>query len=408
MLAQLLLEHGQGHEAAPVLEPFRDEPDPRIWFLLAQAYFAGNQLEKARELAARAVAWHDAQMKRGWTGAWDRDEATEVGQLHDELVARLEGEEAVVHDHAQRGRLIAHAVNFKLLAGKLTAESPRIAPTLRLGSIEETKALGEKLLAEGKTAEGLCQLATAELRRERLSSAISLFEQAREASPSHFGAAFGYGAALATEHENHFGLVARLPASDAPEALQRIVPDWPALTRAEGRVVCASALPLERFFLALAERGAVMRILPMDVRPVDLPELQELAGERADDDHRSFAALHGLASDRIAVASIGELLDVTPEGWTFAHELAHLAHGSMPDSVAEGITALFQRAKKHRWIWRQYQLRNENEFFAVAYTDFLLLKYGFELGREKDDEGEMQRVFDFIAGLQAAPPPNAG
>jgi hypothetical protein len=186
-----------------------------------------------------------------------------------------------------------------------------------------------------------------------------------------------------------------LPAFPEPEGLGAIVPDLAALTPLERRVVCASAAPLAGALPAVATVGAHIRLLPIGVRPTDVPELS-LASRGRTDDHRSYDAIGGLAAPRLAVARIDELLDVvTDHGLVFAHELAHLAFFHLAGELRAQVEALYQEATGLGWVAEAYALKNPDEFFAVSYTDWLRARFGLPLRREPDDAG----IFDGLADV---------
>jgi hypothetical protein len=249
----------------------------------------------------------------------------------------------------------------------------------------------------------LCQLAIAELRRgKKLDTARKLFEEACERDREHFGAQLGLGAVLSSEQHGWRRLVRDLAPLPAPHGIERLVPDWPALEENERKVVALSVAPLAREARLLAEAGQRVLILPVDVRVTDIPELAHLADERvAHGDRRSYAAIGGIASmsSGVACAKIESLLDITQSGWTFAHEFAHLAERMLPEDRQAELTALYERALKVEYAFSPYQLRNQHELFAVAYTDWLCDRFGILSELQFDDEGTMRAVFDFFDAL---------
>lgn len=105
-------------------------------------------------------------------------------------------------------------------------------------------------------------------------------------------------------------------------------------------------------------------------------------------------ALGGVAAhaEGLACVKVEELLDVSQEGWTFAHEFAHLAERALSPAAQQELEALSETACATSYAFHSYQLRNPHELFAVAYTDFLLLRSELRL----DDEGAMKAVLDFV------------
>jgi len=95
------------------------------------------------------------------------------------------------------------------------------------------------------------------------------------------------------------------------------------------------------------------------------------------------------------------LLDVTQEGWTFAHEFAHLVERILPPAAQLSLEPLFERACNTSYAFHSYQLRDPHELFAVAYTDFLLLRYHLPSELCLDDEGALKAVLDSVNACAA-------
>jgi hypothetical protein len=202
------------------------------------------------------------------------------------------------------------------------------------------------------------------------------------------------------QRHSWFSQVRSLPsASDAP-GLEEVVPDWPALSELERRVVWASAEPLAAALPGLAAAGTTIRILPVDVRATDLAELAEAAGARFADDHRSMDAIAGVATRAIAIAKIENLLDVVSDGaWTFAHELAHLVFFSVDDSVRDRVHELYEAALETGYAVSEYQTSNPDELFAVAYADYLRHRHQLGVVEKMDEAGITSALFEIIAEL---------
>src|SRR5262249_37589251 len=150
----------------------------------------------------------------------------------------------------------------------------------------------------------------------------------------------------------------------------------------------ASIGPVAALLPTLAERGVQMRILPIDVRATDVGLFEHIAGRRAADDHRSYDALSGVATRRGAIAKIEELLDIASDhALTFAHEFAHLVYFHLDDARAAPFTALYERAREVRYANTDYALKNDDELFAVSYTEFLREQYGLGGAPIADDAG---------------------
>jgi tetratricopeptide (TPR) repeat protein len=404
VLADLEIDEGEPSRAVAVLERFGPSASFALRHLLAKALFADGRSKEALEVAGPLLEYLEAEAQRGMLGGGvDPREYQELKTLYDELVAETQGAEAVTVDAARRRQLDTRAaVNFTLLAGELMNRSPRIAVHLELKTVKEYEQLGKELLEKDpKSAVGMCQLGIAALRSGDDRRAVELFEAARDADPSHFGALLGSGAARQIDQRNLYREARMLPDAVAWPGLVEVVPDWPALTDLERRVVCASVEPLKWFLPRLAKVGARMRILPLDVRVVDVPEFAELQTERAEDDHRSYAALGGVAQHGVACARIESLLDVSSDGWTFAHEFAHVAHHELEEDTQRTIEDLHHRAngEDEEYAFTQYQLSNPFEFFACAYVDHLLETH---LGDDKlqgQPEGVALETRRFLAEL---------
>ncbi|HEY5928194.1 MAG TPA: hypothetical protein VIV11_41185, partial [Kofleriaceae bacterium] len=206
------------------------------------------------------------------------------------------------------------------------------------------------------------------------------------------------------DHDNH-GLHRRAARFAAPpatktELVASVVRDWTALTAAEQRIVWASVQPLATMLPVLAERDVKMRILPIDVRATDVGLFEDVAGERAEDDHRSYDAITGVATHGGAVAKIEELLDViTDGGWTFAHELSHLVFFHMEEPDGEPLLAIYERALAVGYANIEYALSNPDEFFAVSYVDFLRKRHELPGVPEPDDAGIQQDLMSYFDRL---------
>jgi len=275
------------------------------------------------------------------------------------------------------------------------------APPIADGSnalepVDVAVARADRMLSsDPRSAHALCLKGSALLRLGKLDAARERFEEAAALDGRCFAAFLGLGAVFDHERYGLLGAAGGLPVFPEPVELGAIVPDLPALTPLELRVVCASAAPLAGALPAVAAAGARIRLLPIDVRPTDVPELSGTISGRTED-HRSYDAIGGLAASRLAVARIDELLDVVSEsGLVFAHELAHLAFFHLAGELRERVEALHREATELGWVAEAYALENPDEFFAVSYTDWLRQRYGLPLRREPDDEG----IFDAIAAV---------
>jgi hypothetical protein len=298
-------------------------------------------------------------------------------------------------------------VNFTLLAAHQMLGAPCRAPSLELLPLEKLRALAdERLRSNASDGIGQVQRGMVALREVRFREAARHFERALELSPDDFAPLLGKGAALTLEQQDVLGNLKHLPEVVSLEGLERVFPDWPALTERERRVVHASALPLRQFLPRLAQGGYRVRILPLDVRASDLPELAEWRDERAEDDHRTFEALDGVAVGNMAIAKIEGLLSLAPgaQGWVLAHEFAHLVLFAGPEQLRARVHKLLRRAARTGYVGSEYQKQNEDEFFACAYTEYLARRYGLDAEQELDDRGIAAELLAFFEELEATAP----
>jgi tetratricopeptide (TPR) repeat protein len=403
-LAMLLTENEKAAEALELLGKLEDRTSPVVALRIGEALVALGRQEEALKAIAEVRDLYDYRLKHGMLqgDAYElREHMMQAARLYQEIQAELHGRESVVEEPASKGELDAgEGVNYELLGQSLMAESPCIARGVELETPEATMTAAEKRL-EGapKDPGALALLGSGLLRLGETGKARARFEEACAADRKCFAGYLGLGAALNCERYRLLEAAGNLPPPPKKTGLEAVVPDWDVLTELERRVVWASVQPLRGVLPALARAGARVRVLPIDVRPTDLEELRAVAGTRTAD-HRAPEALGGLATPKLAVAKIEGLLDVeTPDGWTFAHELAHLAHPHLPADVRERVAALYARAREIGWASDEYQLENDAEFLAVAYTDFLRQRHGLTEYKEPDDVGLYEDVMALFAGL---------
>lgn len=405
--AEVLLELDRPRDAAAALRLFREALGVRALLVLGKALYASEQMEEALEVLEAAVAQADVIARSDPLGG----DVTvgdpmfqELALLHQAALREVHGDEAVTVDAARRRKLDTRAgVNFKLLAQSLMKDREAAPQVLQLESAEAQRTRGKRLLHERPdSADGHLLLGQADLREGWFARARAHFERAQEVEPRHFGGVLGHGAALQLEEQRAADVASRLPLSPELDAWVRVVPDLPALTPLERRVVWASVAPLAPLKPVLEAAGARIRVLPLDVRPTDLPELADVRDERADD-HRAYACVAGLAYDKLAVVKVEELLELeSGAGWTFAHELAHLVLTHAPEHLAARVRRFHGRFSRSEHLGTDYQLSNEQEFFACGYVDFLRERHGTARHTEHDDAGELARLFDFFEGLGEA------
>jgi tetratricopeptide (TPR) repeat protein len=405
--AGLLLAAGRPAEALAAVEASPHAAEPMVALKRGEALLALDRKEEALELLDAVREHYDSELRAGLVTRehWQhlRDLHGEASRLADSARAELHGSETLVVQPAIAGKLDGRAgVNYRLLGESLmVGASPLVDGSTPLEQVSVAAARADRMLADDpKSAHALCLKGSVLLRLGRLDAARDRFEKAAALDGRCFAAFLGLGAVLDCERYGLLAAAERLPDLPEPAGLDAIVPDLRALTPLERRVVCASAAPLAGALPAVAAAGARIRLLPIDVRPTDLPELS-LANRERTDDHRSYDAIGGLAAPRLAVARIDELLDVASDhALVFAHELAHLAFFHLAGELRVQVQELYRKATELGWVADAYALKNPDEFFAVSYTDWLRLRFGLPLRREPDEAGIFDRlaiVFEALA-----------
>ena len=395
-LVFLLLENDRAAEALESYKQLRDPIDMDQGLRLGTLLYGAGQLEPAIQVLGdlrkqSELALRQATLVDNFEAIKQVYEAS--GQLHDEAYAEVHGREATIQVHAENADLDARAgVNYQLLGESLMVEAPRLARSLRLTTPQQEQELAEELLEEGARSHGLTLRGSSLLRTGDAARALDEFEQACEADGKNFAAFLGLGAAMEAETLESHRRVMGLPEFEPIPHLERVVPDDPVLTRMEADIVRASAFPLRACLGPLAEAGVTIRLLPVDVRPTDLPEF---AGEQdRTDDHRTLEAIGGLASERLAVARVLDLVNIDHEGgWTFAHELAHLAFFHISEEVQDIFKELHRDALDVGYVVDTYAAQNLDEFFAGTYVDYLRHRYDCRHQKELDDEGVLRDVY---------------
>lgn len=405
-LAGLLITAERFDEVITRLRGHASAHDPEVQTRLAEALFLRGEAAEAFAILDVVCKRYEALARTPWSTTdrqGQRRRAKDADRLREDVYAELHGREATIELAAGARKLDGRAgVNFRLLGARLAAQSERVADVLELQSPEVTEARGH---AAGSTsAAGRALIGSAQLRRGELSAARKSFERASELDGTCFAAFFGLGAVL--DHDKH-SLHRRAAKLDvrgrAPAGIATVVPDWDALTEVEQHLVWACAQPFSALLPALGERGVVMRVLPLDVRATDIGLFEHIAGKRAPDDHRSYDALGGVATQRGAIAKVEGLLQIIDsDGWTLAHELAHLVYFHLDDARAAPFVALFERARAVGYANTDYALRNDDELFAVTYTDFLRQRYGMMDDPIADDAGIQDALMQYFTELCAA------
>jgi tetratricopeptide (TPR) repeat protein len=407
LLAELLIKSAKLAEAIVILQRFHDVDDPEVSTRLAEAKFLHGDTQQAFELLDQVCKRYEAMLKEPWSGP-DRQgliaRAGHADRLRQDVYAELHGREATIELSAKAGRLNARAgVNYRLLGARLAASTDYVSEVLDLQDPDATEQRGRAL---GKaSAWGHALVGSAQLRRGDLRAADESFERASELDGTCFAAFFGKGAVLDYDkHDMHRRAERMFPAARVTPELARVFPDWEALTELERRVVWGGVAPWANMLPTLAGRGVVMRILPIDVLATDSTLLEDVAGKRAAYDHRSYDAISGVATERGAIAKIEELLDVLSDNsWTFAHEFAHLVYFHLDEARAKPFEQLYARAKKAKYATTSYALKNDDELFAVSYTDYLRHLYELPDTPLEDDAGVQRALMSYFDELCVRP-----
>ena len=346
---------------------------------------------------------YEAQLREPWSVP-DRQgliaRAQDADRLRKDVYAEIHGREATIELAAASGRLNARAgVNYRLLGARLASTSGRVAEVLELQDPDTTEARGRA--CGGSNAQGLALVGSAQLRRGDLAAARKTFDQACESDGRCAAAFLGIGAVLDHDkYELHRRAERLRVAPAATSEITALVPDWRALTELERRVVSASIEPFSSVLPVLAERGVTIRVLPIDVRATDIGLFEHVAGKRAKDDHRSYDALGGVATMRGAIAKVEGLLDIASDHpWTFAHELAHLVYFHLDDARAAPFAAIYENARRVGYATTTYALKNEDEMFAVSYTEFLTRRHGGTREAIHDDAGVQAALMSYFGEL---------
>ena len=398
-LSELLIKTEQLDEAIALLRGMAHEQDRELDARLAEALFLRGENAEAFAILERVCAQYHAQLREPWSVP-DRQgliaRAQHAQRLRDDVYAEMHGREATIELHAAAGRLDARAgVNYRLLGARLASQSGRVAKVLELEDCDTMDARGRAL---GHTAGGLVLVGCAQLRRGDVGAARKSFDRACELDGTCAAAFLGIGATL--DHDKYdlhrraerLGIVPRVP-----DELVAVVPDWPAMTDRERRVVWASAAPFQRMLPTLAARNVTMRVLPIDVRATDIGLFEQAAGKRAGYDQRSYDALGGVATMRGAIAKIEGLLDIASDhAWTFAHELAHLVYFHLDDARAAPFMPIFEKARRVGYATSSYALQNDDEMFAVSYTEFLRSRHVPRTDAIVDDAGVQAALMGYF------------
>lgn len=420
-LAEELLEDGRldlsqallGHEGGSTLDALLQQTpaDPELDALLAEAgartippdarvlQLSRTLLERGKQepalslleragLASRHPALLRAAVEacidaQSWERAWHLVEAALGARTpqhafflhaHALVLGHLAGPEAVTVDLMMRGEVDAFSGrDHLLLARALMKDSPRLATRLTLVSApQELREGDDRLSLDKKDATGLMLQGSAKLRLGELDEAAEIFTRGRDIAPRHFALVAGLGAARSLAREDARARVRALPDVGALDGMLSLIPELEQLTMLEQRVAQASVKPLARWLPALAQAGSRLRILPLDVRVTDLPDFEALRAGVESREHRAWNSLGGLAGDGLGCVRVEDMFD----GWTLAHEFAHLVQRVLPSVYQHSIHA----------AWNAAEFVNEREFFAVTYTRWLCCRDALTPSSESDSE----------------------
>ncbi len=343
-LAKALEERGEAKLSGDLLE--RAALDRGSWPLLRAA------LEALAAQEAWARAW--PLVEAGFSHRRElRGTAAHAFLLeaHRRVVTALRSAAAVEVDLMMRGELDPFLDDHHLrLARALQREGPPLTTRLALVPAPQELREGEaRLDGDAKSATGLLRVGSAKLRLGELAEARDAFERARAVAPRHFGLVAGLGAALAAQRTGAVQALRALPDLGPLDGLATVVPDAPALTNLELRVVQASVRPLQAWLPRLAARGVTLRILPLDARATDLDDFDARLADAWARLGRSWD-VGGLAGEGLGVVKVETLFDLGARGWPVARELVHLLRGleGAPNADGYALADAVVQTLRHR------------------------------------------------------------
>ncbi len=403
-LAKIYAEEEDYRRVVEVLEPAKDFSDEWTLRALADAYFASGKYEDAIDILEPIIHTLETRMRTAMSEEEFealKEAYEDYEQMHSEAVAQVHGREEGVLIAAHGGRLDANAgINYRLLGDRLMLEAVSSSGPTELRTIKAMEQEGEHIYDHNrKDHRGLVLRASVALRTGRFDKAQDLFKKAIEQDGRDFASYRGLGVAMDAQTYGFKRYLAKLPELNLPESLPRVVPDYGALGKLERTVVDASVHPLRFALDRLAKRGVKIRILPIDVRATDLEAFSINTGERFDD-HRTFDASTGLATDSLAISKVEELLDVTsPASLTFAHEYAHLVYFHFEPELKKHIDRLMLAADSVGYVCDEYQMKNLDEFMAVSYEKYVRVRYDLRHDIVEDEEGVWRSIKEFFDAL---------
>ena len=379
-VVEALLAAGQVAEAVDLVERHRESTGQTTRLCLPRILLTAERVAAALELATAI-----RERLRADLGRLPRGLREELGeQIHEvdifcrDLEGEVLGAAGAVKPKLRTDWLDARSgINCRLLGVSLAARSRRLAERLELESPAALERRGLELVHRWPVpVDSLIALGAACLRWGNVDEARHHFAQARELDGGCFPALLGLGAAMDCEHYGCIDKVKALPPPIDHPLLAAVLPDLPSLGDLERRAVSAAIAPLSGLLERVVAAQACARILPLDVRVVDLPEHAALAEQPGVDD-RELAGVGGRCEPGRAFVRVEELLLIRPDGWSLAHVLARLAFQTLPEPWAEPFRALRRRASPDG---------SDELFFAGAFVEHLLRRHGLPREREVDDE----------------------
>lgn len=405
-LLAFLEEAQEWEEIVSLLPEETDDPDLLLW--RAVGYCQLERYEEGLELLESLLRFYENRIKH----AMSEDEFEEIRNtmqeiqlLHDDVYVNVHDQTSLILHYAKRGNLdVSSGNNYILMGQSLMPHAEHSPASVVLQTPQHMVDWADTVLVdEADDPLALTQKGLASMRWLAFDDALSFLQNACDSENPHFAAYLAYGSILSCQKHRWLDALYCLPeTSSTPmptEQLTSVVTDLGVFTPEETRVVHASVFPLRGSLSILSQEEVTIRVLPVDVRATDLPEYEELL-QQFSEDRRAYEASTGLATPKVAMAKVEDLMNVSGEhGWTFAHEFAHLAYFHLPEPWREVIHSLFADALEAHYSFGSYQLSNDDEFFAGAYVDYLLWKYDIEepLMDEHGIRADIYAVFDAIA-----------
>ena len=377
-LADLYIEFDKLAEALAVLDA--GEQDRILDTTRARVLAEMGEYAEARRLAHElAIYWEELTRGSLMEGA-SMEAALYHGRCLDVLdrVTELEqGPAARVLATAARGELDRHAhQNYTLIGVALIDEGVGGSPAPL--TLPDEQGVEDAIRSAPKDVDALCGAGMLALREGAMGRARGYFDTAHQLDVKHFPAALGLGATMRMEGNGAWRALDLLPAATELPGLDTLVPEWPALTQEERRVVHAALWPLRSTVPAMVAGGARLRILSLRGRVEDLSE-----------------------DGPIGIARIEDLLDTTDAvaAWQVAYELGQLAAPHLPAHIGGELTALHHRATQATFAVGSWEQGDVATLFAAALQGWLQRRYASKWAPERDPEGIVLAVEALISRL---------